>query len=40
VIDRFAPGTGDTAGVIAINHGGSIGHAHNATDMSVAVAET
>jgi beta-aspartyl-peptidase (threonine type) len=38
-IDRFAAETGGTAGVIAIDRGGSVGHAHNATDMSVAVAE-
>jgi isoaspartyl peptidase/L-asparaginase-like protein (Ntn-hydrolase superfamily) len=38
-IDRFAAETGGTAGVIAIDGEGGVGHAHNAADMGVAVAE-
>jgi beta-aspartyl-peptidase (threonine type) len=37
-IDRFEAETGATAGVIAIDADGRVGHAHNAADMGVAVA--
>ncbi len=37
-IDHFEAETGATAGVIAIDAEGRIGHAHNAADMGVAVA--
>ena len=38
-IDRFGAETGATAGVIAIDSEGDVGHAHNATHMEVAVVE-
>jgi beta-aspartyl-peptidase (threonine type) len=38
-IERFGADTGGTAGVIAIDSEGGIGHAHNATHMDVAVVE-
>jgi beta-aspartyl-peptidase (threonine type) len=38
-LDRFEAETGATAGVIAIDAEGRIGHAHNAANMGVAIAD-
>lgn len=38
-LDRFEAATGATAGVIAIDTEGRIGHAHNAASMGVAMAD-
>jgi isoaspartyl peptidase/L-asparaginase-like protein (Ntn-hydrolase superfamily) len=39
-IERFAAETGATAGVIAIDDGGRVGHAHNATAMGIATEQS